>query len=434
MEIESLAIVHAASPAPGKRLTVSIGAACIVPQARPHAVRVHPAGGRSALRREGARPQLRRDHGQGIRAAAHRRVSQGRIARRRGCADRGFSRRRRRTIGTFLISIDPSPIAIGAARNEECPLCYAPAMPERIRKLLVANRGEIAIRVFRAADRAGHPHRRHLFAGRPLRAAPLQGRRELSGRRRAEPVDAYLDIDGIVAHRQAAKRRRDPSRLRLPVREPRVRRGLRRGGHRSSSGRRRRSCALLGDKVERARAGGGGRRAGDAGNAAAAARRCRRPRELAARGRLSGDPQGELGRRRARHARGRSEAELAADGCDRRGARRKAAFGSAEVFLEKLIHARGTSRCRCSATARQPRAPVRARLLGAAAPPEGRRDRARRRSSTEQQRARAVRAGAADRPRRQLRQRRHGRVPASTPTPASSTSSRSTRASRSSTP
>jgi len=32
MEIESLAIVHAASPATGKRLTVSIGAACIVPR------------------------------------------------------------------------------------------------------------------------------------------------------------------------------------------------------------------------------------------------------------------------------------------------------------------------------------------------------------------------------------------------------------------
>ena len=33
MEIESLGIVHAASPATSKRLTVSIGAACIVPKA-----------------------------------------------------------------------------------------------------------------------------------------------------------------------------------------------------------------------------------------------------------------------------------------------------------------------------------------------------------------------------------------------------------------
>ena len=47
-------------------------------EARPHALRFHPARRRSAVRREGARPQLRRDHGQGIRRAAeHRLLPQG---------------------------------------------------------------------------------------------------------------------------------------------------------------------------------------------------------------------------------------------------------------------------------------------------------------------------------------------------------------------
>jgi hypothetical protein len=51
--------------------------------------------------------------------------------------------------------------------------------------------------------------------------------------------------------------------------------------------------------------------------------------------RLSADAQGQLGRRRTRHARRRSEAELAATGRGRREA--LAAFGNDEMYLEKLV-------------------------------------------------------------------------------------------------
>ncbi|MFO0953874.1 MAG: biotin carboxylase N-terminal domain-containing protein [Isosphaeraceae bacterium] len=57
------------------------------------------------------------------------------------------------------------------------------------RKLLVANRGEIAIRIFRSAHELGLSHRGGLPARGPLRDAPAQGRRGLPGRpgRRADP-------------------------------------------------------------------------------------------------------------------------------------------------------------------------------------------------------------------------------------------------------
>ncbi len=102
---------------------------------------------------------------------------------------------------------------------------------QRIVSLLVANRGEIAIRVMRAASELG------------LRTVAIYSQEDrfslhrtkadeayLVGRDKG-PVEAYLDIDDILRIAREAQRRRDPSRLRLPLREPRLRAGLRRRRH-----------------------------------------------------------------------------------------------------------------------------------------------------------------------------------------------------------
>ena len=87
------------------------------------------------------------------------------------------------------------------------------------------------------------------------------------------------------------------------------------------------------------------------------------------------------------------------------------AFGDDTVFLEKLVvRAQAHRGADPGRQPRQPRAPVRARLLGAAAPPEG--DRVRARLVAADRAARAHRRGRAeDRALRQVQQRRHRRVP-----------------------
>ena len=106
-----------------------------------------------------------------------------------------------------------------------------------IRKLLVANRGEIAIRVFRSAHELGirtvaiysHEDR---FALHRLKADEAY-----QVGKPGEPIRSYLNIAAIVALAQREGGRRDPPRLRLPLRERRVRPGLRRGRASPSSAR-----------------------------------------------------------------------------------------------------------------------------------------------------------------------------------------------------
>ena len=197
---------------------------------------------------------------------------------------------------------------------------------------------EIAIRCFRAATELGlrtvavysyeDRFSLHRFkADEAFLIGPPEG---------GEPVRSYLNIDAHHRRRAAARRRRDSSRLRLPLRERRVRARLRGGGHHV-----RRPDARAARDVRRQ----------DRGEAARASKRaCRRSRHRARRSsdparsqrrpqqhRLPADHQGELRRRRPRHAR-RAERRGARRASSRkRSARPAAAFGRPEVFLERYI-------------------------------------------------------------------------------------------------
>ena len=98
-------------------------------------------------------------------------------------------------------------------------------------KVLVANRGEIAVRAFRAAYELG---------AQTVAVFPYEDRNAVHRIKadeaytigeRGHPVRAYLDIAEIIRAAQAVRRRRDLSRLRLSERESGSGSRLRRGGH-----------------------------------------------------------------------------------------------------------------------------------------------------------------------------------------------------------
>ena len=97
-------------------------------------------------------------------------------------------------------------------------------MNRSIDTLLIANRGEIACRVIRTAKALGMTTVA-VYSAIDANAPPCprgrRGRIDLGG---AKPADSYLRIDKLIAAAQARRRPGDPPRLRLPLRERRLRR------------------------------------------------------------------------------------------------------------------------------------------------------------------------------------------------------------------
>jgi hypothetical protein len=125
--------------------------------------------------------------------------------------------------------------------------------------------------------------------------------------------------------------------------------------------------------------------------------------------RFSAHHQGGVRRRRTRHARGAKPAT--SDLLDEAQGEAGARLAIRRCFWKNTSRAPSTSRCRFSATSTATWCTARARLLGAAPPPEGHRDRAELRPAENASSAGIVRGRGALCARDQIRQRRHGRIP-----------------------
>ena len=242
------------------------------------------------------------------------------------------------------------------------------AEPVVVRRLLIANRGEIAVRLIRACSRAGDRERRGLHrrasAARWPPRWPTSSRRSppTSTRRRSSrpAVEAGADAD--------------PSRLRVPVRGRRRSRRRRSPPASSGSGRRRRRCARSATRSGRACSP---RRPACPSSPARPATTTRSSRR-----RSSSGPRCSSRPRRAAAGGGCAPSTTLDDlptaiaAAHREAA---AAFGDDRVFLERRLDEARHVEVQILADAHgDVDPPGRARLLAAAPPPEGGRGGARR--------------------------------------------------------
>ena len=280
-----------------------------------------------------------------------------------------------------------------------------------IEALLVANRGEIAVRAFRAANELG-VRSIAIYAPEDRDSVHrLKADESYEIGEPGHPVSSYLDAR---ADRRAGasqrRRRRDLPRLRLPRREPGARARLRGRRRSASSGPPAEVLGLAGDKT----------RAREVARAAGvpvleASGPVRDARGRAGRGdgaRLPAVRQGRARRRRARDAPGRVARRSCRARSTARCARRRRRSATAPSTSSRRCCARAPHRgADPRRLRRRHRPPVRARLLAAAAPPEG--DRGDAGAEPRRRAARAdLRGGGRGRARDRLRQRRHRRVPA----------------------
>ena len=239
-----------------------------------------------------------------------------------------------------------------------------------IESLLVANRGEIARRIIRTAQAAGHPHHRGLLRGRRRAAVRRRGRRGGAASARPTRRSRYRNAEAILAAAKATGAAGDPPRLRLPLRERRLRpRGR---GQRPDLGRsRRRGDHRDGRQDQRPQPDGRRRRAGRARAPptrppTSTPRSPRRPRigyPVMVKAAAGGGGMGmAVGRRRGRRC--ATEYEKVRGFAERM-------FGDGSVLIERYFPSRAPHRGADPRPGRRPgRRARRARVLGAAAQPE----------------------------------------------------------------